>query len=258
MLNFIRTIGFYSIDCLFSVCKFINFTTEASRAIFILPFYLRMFCKQLLNIGYLSLPITALTAIFTGAVLALQSYASFAHFNAEAYIANIIVISITRELGPVLLALILAGRIGGATAAEIGAMKVTEQLDALRLLATNPIKYLVTTRLLAALLCFPLLAIITDVIGIYGGYLVSVYKLHLNPTLFINTTIRTLKMIDVVSGVVKATVFGFFIISSSCYCGYNCKKGAQGVGEAATRAMILSCIAILLANYLITLLFFYD
>ncbi len=220
------------------------------------PFYLGLILRQLISIGYFSLTVVAMTAIFSGAVLALQSYTGFSRFSAESSIATVVVLSITRELGPVLAGLMVAGRVGASIAAEIGTMKVTEQIDALFILSTDPIKYLVVPRVVASVITMPCLVLIGDIIGVMGGYLVSVHKLGFNGTSYITNTIEYLETMDVVSGLVKASVFGFIIAIMSCYHGYYSGKGAKGVGSATTDAVVSSSILILLSNYLITELFF--
>jgi phospholipid/cholesterol/gamma-HCH transport system permease protein len=220
------------------------------------PFYLRSIGHQMIDIGYYSLPVVGLTAIFAGMVLALQSYTGFARFSAEGAIANVVVLSITRELGPVLAGLMVAGRIGASLAAEIGTMRVTEQIDALTTLSTNPMKYLVAPRLIAGVLMFPLLVLIADVIGVFGGYLVAVYKLDFNAANYLQSTWEFLKAEDVNSGLVKAAVFGFIVTLMGCYHGYNSKGGAQGVGMATTNAVVSACILILCFDYILTEIFF--
>ena len=220
------------------------------------PFYPNLIARQLIIIGYNSLPVVAMTAFFSGAVLALQSYTGFSRFSAEGSIATVVVLSITRELGPVLAGLMVAGRVGASIAAEIGTMRVTEQIDALYTLSTNPIKYLVVPRVVAALVSLPCLVFIGDIIGVMGGYLVSVYKLNFNASSYILNTMEHLKSIDVISGLVKAGAFGFIIAIMSCYYGYYSDKGAKGVGAAATAAVVSSSIIILISNYLITEIFF--
>ncbi len=220
------------------------------------PFYPRLIGRQMIEIGYYSLPVVGLTAIFTGMVLALQSYTGFARFSAESAVPNVVVVSITRELGPVLAALMVAGRVGAAMAAEIGTMRVTEQIDALDTLATNPFKYLIAPRLIAGLTMMPLLVVVADIIGVFGGYVVSVYKLGFNPYIYLKNTLDFMEFQDVASGLVKAAVFGFLITLMGCYHGYNSKGGAQGVGAATTNAVVSASILILSFNYLITEMFF--
>jgi len=220
------------------------------------PYYPRLILRQMIEIGYYSLPVVGLTAIFTGMVLALQSFTGFSRFNAESAIPNVVVLSICRELGPVLAGLMVAGRIGAAMAAEIGTMRVTEQIDALSTLSTNPIKYLVTPRLIAGLTMLPVLVVVADIIGVFGGYLVCVYKLGFNPTTYINNTWDFLQPLDVISGLVKAAVFGFIVALMGCYHGYHSRGGAEGVGAATTNAVVTASILILTFNYIITEMFF--
>jgi phospholipid/cholesterol/gamma-HCH transport system permease protein len=220
------------------------------------PMYARQILRQMIDIGYYSLPVVGLTALFTGMVLALQSYSGFSRFQAEGAIATVVVLSVTRELGPVLAGLMVAGRIGAAMAAEIGTMRVTEQIDALSTLSTNPFKYLVAPRLIAGTTMLPLLVLVADVIGVFGGFLVSVYRLDFNPSSYIVRTWQFLEPIDVISGLVKAAVFGFVISLMGCYFGYKSRGGAQGVGQATTNAVVAASILILVFNYLITGMFF--
>jgi phospholipid/cholesterol/gamma-HCH transport system permease protein len=220
------------------------------------PLYPRLIGRQLVDVGYYSLPVVGLTAVFTGMVLALQSYTGFSRFNAESAIANVVALSVTRELAPVLAGLMVAGRIGAAMAAEIGTMRVTEQIDALVTLSTNPFKYLVAPRLIAGLLMLPCLVFVADIIGIFGGYIISIGKLGFNPATYLANTWQVLEPIDVISGLVKAAVFGFLIALMGCYHGYQSKGGAEGVGQATTNAVVSASILILSFNYVITELFF--
>jgi len=189
-------------------------------------------------------------------VLALQSYTGFARFSAEGAVASVVVLSMTRELAPVLAGLMVAGRVGAAMAAEIGTMRVTEQIDALATLSTNPMKYLVAPRIIAGVLTLPLLVLIGDIIGVMGGYLVGVYRLDFNPSAYIQQTWAFVETLDVMSGLVKAAVFGFIVTLMGCYHGYNSRGGAQGVGIATTNAVVSSAILILVANYVLTESFF--
>ncbi len=220
------------------------------------PFYPRLIGQQMLTIGYFSLPVVGLTAIFSGMVLALQSYTGFARFAAEGAVATVVALSVTRELGPVLAGLMVAGRVGAAMAAEIGTMRVTEQIDALTTLSTNPYKYLVAPRLIAGVLMLPALVLVADIIGVFGGYLIGTYKLGFNPMTYIARTWEFLEPMDVVSGLVKAAVFGLLIALMGCYHGYNSRGGAQGVGRATTAAVVSASILILTFNYIVTELFF--
>jgi len=220
------------------------------------PFYPRLIGKQMIEIGFYSLPVVGLTAIFTGMVLALQSYTGFSRFNAESAIATVVVLSMTRELGPVLAGLMVSGRIGASMAAEIGTMRVTEQIDALSTLSANPFKYLIAPRLIAGLTMLPILVLVADIIGVFGGYLIAVHRLDFNDANYLRLSWQFLEVQDVVSGLVKAAFFGFLIALMGCYHGYHSRGGAQGVGQATTNAVVSSSILILSFNYVITALFF--
>jgi phospholipid/cholesterol/gamma-HCH transport system permease protein len=232
------------------------FAGQGVSHIFRPPFYGREFGAALMQIGYFSLPVVGLTTLFTGGALALQIYAGGARFNAEAVVPQIVAIGMVRELGPVLGGLMVAGRVSAAIAAEIGTMKVTEQIDALVTLSTNPLKYLVAPRLLAAVIVLPILAAVGNVIGIFGGWLVAVNRLGFNPAIYLQTTIDFLEPSDVVSGLVKAAVFGFIVALMGCYHGMSSGRGAQGVGRATTNAVVSASVMILAANYALTGLFF--
>ena len=255
-MNFIATIGRVFLSFLAHVGRLSAFAGSAILGMFRTPLYLRHIGKQMIEIGFYSLPVVGLTAIFTGAVLALQSYTGFSRFAAESSVATVVVLSITRELGPVLAGLMVAGRVGASMAAEIGTMRVTEQIDALSTLSTNPIKYLVTPRLIAGVTMLPCLVVIADIIGIMGGYMVSVHKLGFSSGSYMHNTFQYLETIDVVSGLVKASIFGFIIALMGCYHGYHSERGAQGVGAATTNAVVTASIMILLCNYFVTEIFF--
>jgi len=220
------------------------------------PFYFREFLNALMTIGYFSLPVVGLTTLFTGGALALQIFSGGSRFNAESVVPSIVAIGMVRELGPVLTGLMVAGRVSASIAAEIGTMKVTEQVDALVTLSTNPIKYLTVPRVLAATIALPVLAGIGDIIGIMGGFLVGVNRLDFNAAAYLENTFDFLETADVVSGLVKAGVFGFIVALMGCYHGMNSGRGAQGVGRATTNAVVSSSILILASNYLLTDLFF--
>ncbi len=220
------------------------------------PFYVRAFVGAFVEFAYFSLPVVALTAIFSGMVIALQSYVGFSRFNAQSAIAGIVVLSVVRELGPVLAGLMVAGRVGAAMAAEIGTMRVTDQIDALGTLSTNPMKYLVTPRLLAGTLALPLLVLIADILGVLGGFIVAVVKLGFSPSGYIVDTFAILKSGDVTVGLAKAAVFGFLIALMGCYNGYHSRGGAQGVGAATTAAVVAASILVLAFDYMLTEMFF--
>ncbi|MFP4328013.1 MAG: MlaE family ABC transporter permease [Paracoccaceae bacterium] len=220
------------------------------------PFYGREFLHALVQIGWLSLPVVGLTALFTGGALALQIYAGGSRFNAEAVVPQIVAIGIVRELGPVLGGLMVAARVASSIAAEIGTMKVTEQIDALVTLSTHPMKYLTVPRVLAATLAVPVLVAVGDSIGILGGYLVGITRLEFNAAAYLQNTVNFLETWDVVSGLVKGAAFGFIVALMGCYWGMNSGRGAQGVGRATKTAVVWASVLILATNYILTELFF--
>ncbi|MBV2360715.1 ABC transporter permease [Thalassococcus sp. CAU 1522] len=220
------------------------------------PFYGRELALALLNVGWLSLPVVGLTAIFTGGALALQIYAGGARFNAEAVVPQIVAIGMVRELGPVLVGLMIAARVTSSIAAEIATMKVTEQIDALVTLSTNPMKYLVAPRVLAGLIVVPMLVGVGDVIGIFGGYAVATGTLGFNAAAYVKNTVDFLEPLDIVSSLVKGCVFGGLATLMGCYFGMNSGRGAQGVGRATKGSVEAAAVLILAANFLLTGAFF--
>ncbi|MEC9345665.1 MAG: ABC transporter permease [Pseudomonadota bacterium] len=254
--NIFALIGGVILDFLGAIGRLAMFTASGLRHCVTPPWYLRTLGRQMLSIGYYSLPVIGLTAFFTGAVLALQIYIGGTRFNAESLVSSIVVLGITRELGPVIGGLMVAGRVSAAMAAEIGTMRVTEQIDALTTLSTNPFKYLVAPRLIAGATMMPLLTLVADIVGVFGGFAIGTGKLGFNSGIYIRNTIDFLHTDDVVSGLVKASIFGFIIALMGCYHGFMSKGGAQGVGRATTNAVVSASILILTANYLITELFF--
>jgi phospholipid/cholesterol/gamma-HCH transport system permease protein len=255
-MEFIRKVGELALGFFQDVGKVSYFSFVAIKAMIYRPIYFNEIAQNFIRIGFFSIPVVGMTAIFTGAVLVLQTYTGFSRFSGESTIPTVVVISITRELGPVLAGLMVAGRVGSSIAAEIATMKVSEQLDALRTLAVNPFRYLVVPRLLACTLTLPLLVLIADIIGIFGGYVVATGKLNFNKALYLSNTVAYLKTEDVVSGLVKAAIFGFIIAISGCYSGYNADKGAESVGAATINAVVMSSVLILFFNYITTQIFF--
>ena len=237
--NFLRALGKPLAAFVSRVGELSEFIAKALYNCVTPPFYPKLLLRQIVDIGFYSLPVVALTTIFAGMVIALQTHAGFSSYGAESAIASVVLISVTRELAPAFAGLMVAGRI-----------------DALSTLSTNPYKYLVAPRLLAGVIVLPLLVLVGDVIGIFGGYIVAVYQLDFNPANYINATVNELQPIDVYTGVIKAAVFGFVIALMGCYNGYKSKGGAQGVGEATTNAVVASSIIILIFNYIITGLIF--
>jgi len=220
------------------------------------PFEIRNTFKQMLEIGVRSLPVVLVTAIFTGMVFALQTYTGFKRFGAEAVVGTVVALSMTRELGPVLTGLIVAGRAGAAMAAELGTMRVTEQIDALETLATNPIKYLVVPRLIAGALMLPALALVADLIGIIGGYFITVGLFDTSSVVYWKRTWNYLEMSDIYNGLIKAAFFGASISLVSCYKGFYTRGGAEGVGKATTGAVVISSMTILISDYFLSVWLF--
>ena len=255
-MNIFATVGRVFLAFLDITGRLAIFTADAISHCVRPPIFWGAILKQILRIGYFSLPVVGLTAFFTGAVLALQIYIGGNRYGAEAFVPQIVVLGITRELGPVIAGLMVAGRVAAAIAAEIGTMRVTEQIDALTTLSTNPVKYLVTPRLIAAVISMPILVAIADSIGVFGGYAVATRSLNFNGAVYLRNTANFVTQGDVVSGLVKAAVFGFIIALMGCYNGFNSKGGAQGVGAATTNAVVSASILILAANYVLTSVFF--
>jgi len=255
-LDFVAALGRWLLGVCRSVGRLTLFALVGVSHVVRPPFYGRLFARALIEIGYFSLPVVALTALFTGMVLALQSSTGLARFSAETAMPNLVVLSITRELGPVLAGLMVAGRVGAAMAAEIGTMRVTDQIDALSTLSTNPMKYLVAPRLLAGVIALPLLVVVADILGVFGGFIIATVKLGFNAATYMSNTLSFMQTQDVVSGLTKAAVFGFLISLMGCYHGYNSRGGAQGVGAATTMAVVTASILILAFDYILSELFF--
>jgi phospholipid/cholesterol/gamma-HCH transport system permease protein len=255
-VNFLANLGRVVLALLTEIGSIVLFIKDALVQGLTPTIYGRQIFDQILKVGYNSLPVVGLTAFFTGGALALQIYLGGSRFNAESLVSTIVALGITRELGPVLAGLMVAGRVGASIAAELGTMRVTEQIDALTTLATNPFKYLVGPRILAGVITLPILVGIADIIGIMGGYIVGTRSLGFNSYAYIKSTSDFLQVDDVVSGLIKAAVFGFIITLMGCYHGFHSKGGAQGVGRATTNAVVSSAILILAANFVLTSLLF--
>ncbi|EDM71934.1 ABC transporter, inner membrane subunit [Roseobacter sp. AzwK-3b] len=256
ILSLLGRLGAQVLAMLGAVGRVTLFALETVTHLMRPPFYAREFGHALVQIGWLSLPVVGMTALFTGGALALQIYAGGARFNAETVVPSIVAIGLTRELGPVLGGLMVAARVASSIAAEIGTMKVTEQIDALTTLSTNPMKYLTLPRVLAATLAVPLLVGVGDVIGIMGGFLVGVGRLDFGAGTYLHNTLDFLETWDVVSGMIKGAVFGFIVALMGCYYGMNSGRGAQGVGRATKAAVVAASVLILASNYILTELFF--
>ncbi len=255
-MNILAHIGRATLSLLMEIGRVALFLKDGLLQGLTPKIYIRQILEQMMRIGYFSLPVVGLTAFFTGGALALQIYQGSSPATAGTLVPNIVALGITRELGPVLAALMVAGRVGASIAAELGTMRVTEQIDALVTLATNPFKYLVGPRIVAAVVTLPLLVAIGDTIGIMGGYVIGTRTLGFNGAAYIKTTADFLSLDDVTSGLIKAAVFGFIIAVMGCYHGFNSKGGAQGVGRATTNAVVSAAILILAANFALTSLLF--
>lgn len=240
----------------------INFTIEFGRVIMLFydtlrqlvmpPYEISNTIKQMYEVGFKSIPVVLVTGLFTGMVLALQSYTGFKRFGAETLVGTVVALSMTREMGPVLTAFVVTGRAGAAMAAELGTMRVTEQIDALETLATNPVKYLVVPRFIAGLVMLPALCIISDIVGIIGGYTITVGLFDASPTQYWRQTWDFLDLEDIYNGLLKACFFGASIALLCCYRGFYSEGGAEGVGKATTGAVVLSFMTILISDYFLS------
>jgi phospholipid/cholesterol/gamma-HCH transport system permease protein len=245
-------IGRMVIGLLAAIGRVVKFTMLTIGRALTPPYYPGRLLEQFAHIGWFSLPVVGMTAIFTGAALAQQIYTAGSRFSATSTVPAVVVIGIVRELGPVLVGLMVAGRVSSAMAAEIGTMKVTEQIDALTTLRTDPYRYLIAPRLFAALIAMPLLVTIANAIGIFGGYVLAVYKLGFNSAHYLSVTRRFLDADDFTMSFIKAGVFGFFLALMGCYHGYHTEGGAAGVGNATRNAVVSAFVLILLSNFVIT------
>jgi phospholipid/cholesterol/gamma-HCH transport system permease protein len=243
------------------VYQYFTLAGRALRFVGARPFYWRDSLRQMDRMGVGTLPILLLTGLFTGMVLALQSSVALRRFGAEIYVGSLVGVSMVRELGPVLAALIFAGRVGSGIAAELGSMRVTEQIDALQSFGTDPIKKLVTPRILAGLTMLPILTIVTDAVGIFGGLVVSVYAVQVAADVYLAGVWGTLAQSgfvlgffprDFVTGLVKPVVFGGIIALTGCHYGLSARGGTEGVGIATTRAVVTSSLLVLIVNYFVT------
>lgn len=255
-MSFLARIGRAVLAMLAAIGRAALFAADTVSHLARPPWYPRELGHALIQIGYFSLPVVGLTTIFTGGALALQIYAGGARFSAEAVVPQIVAIGMVRELGPVLVGLMIAARVTSSIAAEIATMKVTEQIDALVTLSTNPMKYLTLPRVLAATIVMPILVGVGDIIGILGGYVVGVNRLGFNAATYLRNTIDFLEPLDIVSSLSKGAVFGFIAALMGCYFGMQSGRGAQGVGRATKSAVVAASVLILAANFILTELFF--
>ena len=256
VIELLAAIGAFVIRGLAPIGRVAMFAGRSVSAAVRPPYYPARLIEQMLTIGYFSLPVVGLTALFTGAALAQQIFTGGSRFNASSTVPAVTVIAIVRELGPVLGGLMVAGRVSSAMAAELGTMRVTEQIDALTTLRTDPYQYLIVPRVIAALIVLPLLVLIANTIGVFGGYVLATQKLGFNAASYLNITQHYLEAGDVGMSMIKAAVFGLAIALMGCYHGFHSNGGAAGVGRATTSAVVSAFILILLFNLIITLMAF--
>lgn len=244
------TLGLFS-----EIGRLAIFSAKVKLAAVTPRWYFDQIWRQIIRIGFYSLPVVGLSAVFIGAALALNIYTGGSRYGAEQFVPNIVVLGITRELGAVITGLMLAGRVSAGISAEIGAMRVTEQIDALETLSASPYKYLYAPRLIAALISLPMLVIVANIIGVMGGWLVSVYGLGFDSTVYLRNTLDFVTREDIAVGLIKAVVFGGVIALMGCYQGDRSQAGATGVGRAATLAMVGAAVAVLATNYMLSTIF---
>ncbi|GAB4249012.1 MULTISPECIES: MlaE family ABC transporter permease [Deferrisoma] len=256
MLAFLEWFGRLVVSRIEEVGRNFLFLMEAGRAAVTPPLRLRQTFRQMEFVGVRSVSVVVLTGTFTGMVLALQAYYGFRKFGAEGLVGTTVALSMARELGPVLTSLMVTARAGSAIAAELGTMRVTEQIDALVVMAVDPIRYLVVPRILAGLLMVPVLCIVSDFVGVVGGYFVGVKLLGINSGVYVENTVKYVELADVLNGLVKAACFGFILAVVGCYKGFHATGGAQGVGRATTEAVVLASVLILISDYFLTAIMF--
>ena len=232
--------------------RFFILLGQTVRGAFTPPWGVREAAAQVVRVGVDSVAVVFLTALFTGGVLALQTFHGFQRFHAEGYIGSVVALSMLRELAPVLTGLMVTGRAGSAMAAELGSMRVTEQIDALVSLATDPVQYLFVPRVVAGILVLPMLTVLADFTGMLGGYIVAVQYLGANPVVYIDNSFQFLKMDDMTSGLIKSAVFGGLLSLVGCQNGFDTKGGAEGVGRSTTTAVVIGSLSILISDFFLT------
>lgn len=248
--------GKYSLEIFREIGEMTLLFWQSFKGLFSGKLNIKNIYEQMVRIGNDSLPVSLITAFFVGMVFAVQIANEFAKFGAGKMVGGIMSIAVARELAPVLTAVVLAGRVGAAIAAELGTMNVTQQIDAIKALGSNPVRYLVIPRFIASAIMFPVLTMLADIIGFIGSFLVSVYLVQINPYSYIETADQFLKTGDVMGGLLKAFIFGVLISIIASYRGLNAKNGAKGVGEATTSAVVISLITIFITNYFMSVALF--
>lgn len=255
MYNPLQMIGRATLGMFAEIGRLTVFAGQVNAAAFTPRWYGGEILRQMVRIGFYSLPVVGLSAVFIGAALALNIYEGGSRYGAEQFVPSIVVLGISRELGAVITGLMLAGRVSAGIAAEIGAMRVTEQIDALETLSASRFRYLYAPRFLAALITLPMLVAVANIIGVMGGWLVSVFGLGFDSTVYLRNTIDFITNEDIAVGLIKAVVFGGVIALMGCYQGDRSQAGATGVGRAATLSMVGAAVLILAFNYILSTLF---
>ncbi len=256
MMAFLEWFGRIVVARIEEVGRTFLFLAEAVRTLFTARPRVREIFRQMEFVGVRSISVVVLTGTFTGMVLALQSYYGFRKFGAEGLVGTTVALSMARELGPVLTSLMVTARAGSAMAAELGTMRVTEQIDALTVMAVDPVGYLVIPRILASFAMLPILCVVSDFVGVVGGYFVGVKLLGINQGVYVENTVKYVEWGDVTNGLIKAACFGLILSAISCYKGFYASGGAQGVGRATTEAVVLSSVMILVSDYFLTAIMF--
>jgi len=256
MTHWLELFGLYTVWIFEETGRFFYVLAEATLWAFRRPFDAAEWLKQMVRVGVDSIPVVFLTSLFTGMVLALQTYRGFERFHAEGFVGSVVALSLTRELAPVLTGLMVAGRVGSAMAAELGTMRVTEQIDALYAMATEPVHYLVVPRIGASLIMLPFLTLVSDAIGIIGGWMVAVGLFHANTVIYWHRTFQYLDVNDVTSGLIKAAFFGMVLAGTGCAKGFYTTGGAEGVGRSTTAAVVMGSMSILLSDFFLTKILF--
>ncbi len=256
MTRWLEKIGEPVLGMLEELGRFFYILAQAFLWAFRRPFDGAQWVRQMVRVGVDSVPVVTLTALFTGMVMALQTYRGFERFHAESYVGSVVALSLTRELAPVLTGLMVAGRVGSSMAAELGTMRVTEQIDALYAMATDPVQYLVVPRIGAAVVMLPFLAMVADAVGIVGGWLVAGGLFHANSQQYWRSTFQYLEVNDITSGLIKAAFFGLVLAATGCAKGFYTTGGAEGVGRATTAAVVMASLSILLSDFFLTKILF--
>lgn len=257
IINFLIYLGRRLMTLLYFLGGLASLSFQTLYLTFVPPFNKDRFFEQAKKAGFDSLPIVTLVSLFLGFIFALQTAYFMQRMGSEIYIASLVALALVRELGPVITALVVAGRVGAAITAELGSMQVTEQIDALQTLASNPVKYLIVPRFLALTIVMPILTLFADIIGIFGSYLICVYKLGISSSMYMNVTFNALLYKDLFTGLLKTVFFGMIIAFVSCYEGFNVEGGAEGVGQATTRSVVTTFIMIIIADCLFTAIFYF-